>query len=182
MKPTPEPNHRTIVVMGVTGCGKTTVGEALAQALGWRFVDGDDHHPAPNVEKMRAGIPLHDGDREPWLDRLNEVIRDEHAQGRCVVLACSALRQRYRDRLARALPSVLFVHLAGSEALIGERLAARSHRYMPPTLLRSQFEALEAPTDAMALDVAAPVESLVAQIVARVRAPAADAGQVRTPG
>lgn len=159
---------RAIVVMGVSGCGKTTVGQALAQTLGWQFIDGDDHHPPANVAKMRAGIPLDDDDRAPWLDRLNAVIRQAHEQDRSVVLACSALRQRYRDRLAHSVPSLAFVFLSGSEALIAERLAARRHRYMPPTLLRSQFDALEPPLAAITVDIGAPVDALVAQIVARL--------------
>jgi gluconokinase len=159
---------RAIVVMGVSGCGKSTVGEALARELGWQFIDGDDHHPAANVAKMAAGIALGDDDRMPWLDRLNEVMRQAQAEGGSVVLACSALRQRYRDRLARSLPWLAFVHLSGTEALIAQRLAARNHRFMPSTLLRSQFEALEAPDAAIVVDVASPVDALIAQIVAEL--------------
>jgi len=155
-----------IVVMGVSGCGKSTVGGALAQALGWRFADGDDFHPPANVEKMRAGIPLDDADRAPWLARLNAMMRESVAAGRPVVLACSALRQRYRDALADGLPALRFVHLSGSAELIGARLAARQHRYMPAALLASQFATLEPPRDALTLDVGEPVDALVAAIVA----------------
>jgi len=157
-----------IVVMGVSGCGKSTVGSALADRLGWRFADGDDFHPPANVEKMRAGVPLDDTDRAPWLARLNAMLRESAAADRPVVLACSALRQRYRDALAEDMPGLRFVHLAGSAELIGDRLAARRHRYMPAALLASQFATLEPPADALTLDVASPVDALVEAIVARL--------------
>lgn len=156
---------KAIVVMGVSGCGKSTVGQALARRLGWRFADGDDFHPPANVEKMRAGIPLDDNDRAPWLARLNETMREAVARDEPLVLACSALRQRYRERLAEDLPQMRIVHLAGSIELIGERLAARNHSYMPPSLLTSQFATLEPPADALTLDVGQPVDELVDAIV-----------------
>lgn len=159
---------RAIVLMGVSGCGKTTVGEALALRLGWSFHDADDHHPAANIAKMRAGQALDDADRRPWLDRLNALLRDCVARGRPPVLACSALRQSYRERLAEGLDGVLFVHLSGSFELIAGRLAARAHRYMPASLLRSQFDALEPPPDGLDIDVALGVEDIVDAIVARV--------------
>lgn len=165
---------KAIVVMGVSGCGKSTVGLALAHRLGWRFADGDDFHPPANVEKMRAGTPLDDTDRAPWLARLNEMMREAVARDEPVVLACSALRQRYRERLAEGLPQMRIVHLAGGIELIGERLAARNHSYMPPSLLTSQFATLEPPADALTLDVGQSVDSLVEAIVASLR-PAAGA-------
>lgn len=155
-----------IVVMGVSGCGKSTAGSALAERLGWRFADGDDWHPRANVEKMRAGLPLDDADRAPWLRRLNAMIRESVAQGRPVVLACSALRKSYRDTLALAVPGLRFVHLAGSPELIASRLASRRHRYMPAALLASQFATLEPPAAALTLDIAQPVETLVEAMVA----------------
>ena len=160
-----------IVVMGVSGCGKSTVGRALAQRLGWRFADGDDFHPPANVEKMRAGVPLDDTDRAPWLARLNAMLRESVAAGRPVVLACSALRQRYRDALAEGMSGLRFVHLSGSAELIGDRLAARRHRYMPAALLASQFATLEPPADALTLDVAEPVDALVEAIAAGLAPP-----------
>lgn len=160
---------KAIVVMGVSGCGKSTVGQALARRLGWRFADGDDFHPPANVEKMRAGIPLDDDDRAPWLARLNETMREAVARDEPLVLACSALRQRYRERLAEGLPQMRIVHLAGSIELIGERLAARNHSYMPPSLLTSQFATLEPPADALTLDVGQSVDDLVDDIVASLR-------------
>lgn len=152
---------RAIVVMGVSGCGKTSVGQALAARLGARFVDADDFHPPANVEKMRAGVPLDDADRAPWLARLNAVMRHALARGDSVVLACSALRQRYRDALAERLPALRVVHLSGSRELIASRIAARSHRYMPASLLASQFEALEPPRDAIVVDVGGAVDEVV---------------------
>lgn len=157
-----------IVVMGVSGCGKSTVGQALAQRLGWEFQDADRFHPQTNVDKMRAGTPLQDADRWPWLDRLNSLLRHSAAKRRPVVLACSALKQVYRDRLAARMHKVCFVHLQGSFELIEQRLALRSHAYMPSSLLRSQFETLETPGDALFADIAQPVEIIVADLAARL--------------
>jgi carbohydrate kinase (thermoresistant glucokinase family) len=152
-----------VVVMGVSGCGKATVGEALAESLGWRFLDADDFHPPANVAKMAAGTPLVDEDRWPWLDRLAAEMRAINAGGGDAVLACSALRQAYRDRLAAA-GDVRFVHLAGDLPTIAARLASRQHRYMPQSLLASQFATLEPPADAIAVDVRDPVAVQIAAI------------------
>ncbi len=150
-----------VVVMGVSGCGKTAVGSRLAQRLNARYIDADDLHPPANVEKMRAGIPLDDADRAPWLALLNARLRDAVAAGEAVVLACSALKQRYRDALAAGVPELRFVHLAGSGEIIAARLAARQHRYMPASLLDSQFATLEPPAEAIVIDVALPLEAAV---------------------
>ncbi len=155
------PGPLAVVVMGVSGCGKSSVGAALAARIGARFVDADDFHPPANVAKMRAGVPLDDADRAPWLARLNAVLRHAVAKDESVVLACSALRARYRDTLSDRLPAVHFVHLSGPYELIAGRLAQRQHRYMPPSLLRSQFDALEPPVDAIVVDVAGSVEQVV---------------------
>jgi gluconokinase len=152
-----------VVLMGVSGCGKTAVGQALAADLGWPFFDGDDYHPAANVAKMAAGTPLTDADRWPWLDRLAAEMAAVNARGGDAVFACSALRQTYRDRF-RSAGEVRFVHLAGDYATIAARLAARSHRYMPPSLLKSQFATLEPPTDAIVVDVRATIPEQVAKI------------------
>ena len=141
-----------VVVMGVSGSGKSTVGSALATALGWPFVEADDLHPPANVAKMAAGIPLDDADRWPWLDRIVDALRRALQQQPDVVLACSALKQAYRDRLMRA-GSLRFVHLRGDASVIAKRLATRRHRYMPATLLASQFATLELPTDAIEIDI-----------------------------
>jgi gluconokinase len=153
-----------VVLMGVSGCGKTTVGELLARQLGWRYLDADDHHPPENVEKMRAGTPLTDADRWPWLDRLNGLLRERQAAGENVVLACSALRRAYRERIAQGLADIRWVHLSGSFDLIAARLQARKHRYMPATLLRSQFGTLEPPADALVIDITDPPDALAQRI------------------
>jgi carbohydrate kinase (thermoresistant glucokinase family) len=152
-----------VVVMGVSGSGKSAVGQALATDLGWLFLDADDFHPEANVAKMAAGTPLTDADRWPWLDRLAAEMAAIDGRGQHAILACSALRQAYRDRISRAVP-VRFVHLAGDHDTIAARLAARSHRYMPPTLLASQFATLEAPQDAIVVDVRDAIPLQVAKI------------------
>ena len=151
--------------MGVSGVGKSTIGEALARELDWPFIDADDFHPPQNVAKMAAGVPLQDEDRWPWLDVLNKKLR-EHQDA---VLACSALKETYRQRLTRGLSRFRFVYLHGSIELIAARLAERRHRYMPATLLRSQLEALEPPAQAIAVDVAGEVHTSVAAIAAQLR-------------
>ncbi len=134
-----------LVVMGVSACGKSTVGALLGERLGKPFLDGDDFHPAANKEKIGAGIPLTDTDREPWLGALGELLAGEADGGTTVppIVACSALKRRYRDLLRSYAPDVVFVHLAGTAATIGARMEARSHEFMPRTLLDSQFAALE---------------------------------------
>jgi gluconokinase len=159
-----------IVLMGVSGSGKTTVGELLAERLGATFEEGDAYHPQTNIEKMRAGIPLDDGDREPWLLRLSAEIGRWLAEGRTVVLACSALKERYRAILKDGRPELRFVHLAGSPRLISARLARRRHDYMPASLLPSQLAALEEPKDAITVDVGGTPEAIVAEICARLNA------------
>jgi gluconokinase len=154
-----------IVLMGVSGSGKTTVGTRLAKALGAEFAEGDAYHPPANVEKMRSGIPLDDSDRWPWLEILRAEIDRWLAAGKTVVVACSALKQAYRDVLAKGRPGVRFVHLEGDQALIRERLARRRGHYMPATLLDSQFAALEPPSDAITLDVAGTPDAIAATIL-----------------
>lgn len=132
---------RVVVVMGVSGSGKSTVGRALAERLGVAFADADDFHPPANVAKMRAGEPLDDADRAPWLDAVAGWIADRGDRGG--VMSCSALKHRYRDRLRRADPGLFFVHLDGSAELIASRLAVRRGHFMPATLLASQLRALE---------------------------------------
>ena len=143
--------------MGVSGAGKTTVGALLAEKLRLPFLDGDDLHPPRNREKMAVGIPLDDADRAPWLDAIGAVL----ARGP-IVVACSALRRPYRDKLRAAAPTLRFIYLHGSRTVLAARLARRSHAYMPPALLDSQLDTLEAPAPdegALALDIsAAPAE------------------------
>jgi len=154
------------VVMGVSGAGKSAIGEALARELGWRFIDADDYHPDANVAKMAAGEPLDDADRWPWLDRVNAILRRE----KDAVLACSALRERYRARLASGIGHIEWVYLKGDFDLIRSRLLQRQHRYMPASLLESQFAALEPPPRAITVDVSADVPTCVAAIANRLRA------------
>jgi len=155
-----------VLVMGVSGSGKNTVGEPLAQRLGWKFIDGDDYHPPENVKKMAAGIPLQDEDRWPWLDRLNGMLRQE----KNVVLACSALKEAYRRRLLSGIADCAIVHLRGSFELIRSRVEQRRHRYMPASLLQSQFETLEPPAKAIDVDVSLDVEVSLKTILERLNA------------
>jgi carbohydrate kinase (thermoresistant glucokinase family) len=154
-----------VVLMGVSGVGKTTIGRLVAARLGWRLIDADDHHPPESVAKMAAGIALQDSDRWPWLDALNRLLRAE----RDAVIACSALKQSYRQRLLAGIDEARLVYLYGTKALIASRLAQRKHRYMPASLLDSQFATLEPPGGALAIDVAADPETCAAAIVDAIR-------------
>lgn len=156
-----------IVVMGVSGCGKSTVGALLAERLGWPFAEADAFHSAANVAKMRAGIPLADDDRWPWLDAMADWIEARRGEGRSCVVTCSALKRAYRDRLRRGRDDLRFVHLAGGYDLIAERMRARRHEYMPLALLESQFATLEAPgTDEHALTL--PVDEAPGTLAQRI--------------
>ena len=166
--PTPP---QAVIIMGVTGSGKSTIGRLLADELGWMFADADDFHPPANRAKMAAGQPLDDTDRAPWLDTLDNLLRDHLDRGIPIVLACSALKQAYRQRLAVA-PTVRFVHLHGAPALIARRLAGRADHFMPPALLASQLDTLESPTDAITVDIDAPPAEIVANVLRRLKTPA----------
>ncbi|WP_419803847.1 gluconokinase [Terriglobus sp.] len=146
----PAPRGNLFVLMGVSGSGKTTIGELLAQRLSIPFLDADDYHPEANKAKMHAGHPLTDEDRWPWLATLNGLLRDHAQQGTGCVLACSALKAIYRDKLENGMPhgAIGFILLEGSRDLISSRLAARHHEFMSSTLLDSQFATLEEPEDA----------------------------------
>ena len=160
---------KAIVVMGVCGCGKSTVGIQLAERLGMAFVDADDLHPQSNIDKMSRAIPLNDDDRWPWLDIVGKTLATEVARSGGAVVACSALRQAYRDRItAAAGEPVLFVHLAGSYETISDRLNQRGGHFMPPALLKSQFETLETPNDgelALEIDIRLSINEIVEQVV-----------------
>jgi gluconokinase len=158
----------TIVVMGVEGSGKTTIGKRLAEKMGWRFVDGDSLHPAANVEKMARGIPLTDEDRQPWLRAIHKLIVEEEKQGRDLIVACSALKQAYRNVL-EAGTHIVWVYLKGSPELIRTRLEARRNHFAKSDLLMSQFRDLEEPQDAIVVDVAKTPDEIVAEIVRRVK-------------
>lgn len=154
--------------MGVSGCGKSTIGARVARQIGATFLDADDFHPPHNVERMRAGIALTDAERAPWLDALAARLVAARIAQEPVVLACSALKRSYRDALRRAAPELALVHLTGSPALLAERITARPGHYMPPTLLPSQLATLEPPADderAITLDVAAPTDDLVTALL-----------------
>lgn len=154
-----------IVVMGVAGSGKTRIGRAVAHALGWRFIEGDDYHPPENVARMAAGQPLDDAAREPWLSALRAELLACRAANTPAVLASSALKARYRERL-RVDDSVRFVYLRGNYALIAKRLKRRRGHFFNPALLRSQFAALEDPDDALVIDAADNADAIVRRIVA----------------
>jgi gluconokinase len=154
-----------VVVMGVSGSGKSTVGKLLARELSWTFIEGDDYHPPANIEKMRLGKPLDDQDRRPWLEAIHQRLEESSTRGENVVLACSALKHAYQQYLAQFAPdSIRYVYLCGSEDLIRSRLANRTGHFMNPSLLHSQFETLEPPDHAIRLDIAASPESLIAAI------------------
>ncbi len=153
------------IIMGVTGCGKSSVGSLLAEKTGGLFLDGDDFHPLANKAKMAAGIPLTDDDRWGWLDTLNRELKVRENSGKPIFLACSALRQVYRDRLAAGMSGLRFIYLHGSKELICSRLVARQNHFMLPTLLGSQFATLEEPCDAIVVEIVDPVPVIVEKIL-----------------
>jgi gluconokinase len=157
-----------IVVMGVSGSGKTSVGRALAAALGCRFYEGDDYHPPANVQKMAAGQPLTDADRKPWLAALHGLLLAETTKGALLVLACSALKESYRRQLEGDKLSLRYVFLKGDYDLIVGRMHQRLGHYMPESLLQSQFDALEEPANAIVVDVTKPVDEIVRNILAEL--------------
>ncbi len=158
-----------VILMGVSGCGKTTVGRLLAEHLGWPLLDADEFHSARSIEKMRAGIALDDDDRWPWLDRMNAALRERDAQGESVLLACSALKQAYRDRLGHTLAHLRWIYLKGDFTLIRARLEARKGHYMKAGLLESQFAALEEPVDALTVDIEATPQAIADSILQQLQ-------------
>jgi gluconokinase len=157
-----------LVVMGVSGAGKTTTGQRLAKRLGWTFRDADEFHPPENIAKMSAGVALCDEDRLPWLDAIGHWIDQQRLHGTKVIVSCSALRKIYRDRLRTGRPDIKFVFLKASKALIADRISRRSGHFMPPALLDSQFAALEEPRreeHALVVDVALSPNRVVASIL-----------------
>lgn len=157
-----------IVVMGPTGSGKTTIGILLARCLGWEFVDADTFHSAANKEKIHSGIALTDEDRGPWLEAIHKQITQWIAEKRNVVLACSALKQSYREQLWDASPDVRLVYLKGTYKLIYERLLARKGHFANEHILESQFATLEEPFDAITVDISRSPEEIVSEICARL--------------
>ena len=161
-----------VIVMGVSGSGKTTIGKLLAERMGWTFADADDYFPLAYKQKMAAGIPLTDEDRGPWLQVLNELLRSWDAAGSNGVLACSALKAKYHDVLEAglALTHIQFIFLDGPKDLIVQRLATRKHEYMNPMLLDSQLATLERPTDAFRIVNDRPPEEIVNGLLEHVLA------------
>ena len=166
------PTPCALIVMGVSGSGKSTIGEQLAVRLGWAYEDGDRFHPAGNVAKMSAGQPLTDEDRWPWLKAIADEIDRLCAAGERAVVACSALRRIYRDILVHGRNDILIVYLEGTQQLIADRLGRRKDHFMPPGLLASQFKTLEPPTSdehPLTVSIDAPVETIVDDIVGQFR-------------
>lgn len=161
-----------IVVMGVASSGKTSLGERLAEKLGWPFRDADSFHPPANVAKMSGGVPLTDEDRKPWLAAIAAWIDELRTTGGHGIVTCSALRKAYRDVIVGKRPDVALVYLKGSRELIGERMAARQHHFMPPSLLDSQFATLEEPgadENPLVVQVEASREAIVEQVVSELQ-------------
>jgi len=157
-----------LILIGPMGCGKTTIGKKLAEKLGWSFYDGDDFHPRENVEKMRAGLPLTDEDRKTWLENLHGYIQRWLMEGRNAILACSALKQAYREALGVDQDTVKTVYLKGSYELLRKRIEDRKHPYMNKDLLRSQIEAMEEPKGGLTVDISQTPEITVETIIKRL--------------
>ena len=158
-----------IVVMGVSGCGKTTVARLVAQRAGWRFAEADEFHSPANVAKMRSGVPLTDEDRAPWLAAIAAYIATARASQEPAVITCSALKRRYRDVIVGARPDVALVYLKGDYDTIARRMTTRAHHYMPVSLLQSQFDALEEPgadERALSISIDFPPETIVERVMA----------------
>jgi len=154
--------------MGVSGCGKTTVGKLLSKPTGWNFYDADDFHPPENIEKMSQRIRLTDGDRQPWLHTLKNLIDDIIAQNNHGIIACSALKSFYREILHGEHQNIHWVYLQGDYLVILERIKKRKNHFMKPEMLRSQFDDLEEPTNALTLSILLPLEDIVNQILAHL--------------
>lgn len=162
-----------VVVMGVCGSGKSTVGRQLAQQLGVEFLEGDELHPLENVARMAAGVPLTDADRQDWLHAVAAMLGMARMQGRGLVVSCSALKRQYRDILRGGAPGLQLVYLHGERQLLARRMASRADHYMPASLLESQFAALEEPgadERSLAVDVDQPLDAVVSAIAAQLNA------------
>ncbi|MSS84351.1 gluconokinase [Actinomycetaceae bacterium WB03_NA08] len=163
-----------VVVMGVAGCGKTTVAQLLSDQMGWILIEGDDYHPQANIDKMARGIPLTDADRWPWLDTLANWMAQQEDAGKSSILTCSALKRKYRDRLRSGVPDVRFIHLDGSEELLAQRMRERTGHFMPPSLLPSQLATLERlmpDENGVVIDIDTTPEHIAAAAVQWLRGP-----------
>jgi gluconokinase len=156
---------KAIILMGVSGSGKTTIGQALSSALGWPFIDGDDFHPPENVKKMSQGIPLSDEDRLHWLETLSHLLSENCHREENLVLACSALKRIYRDQLRSNHADLIFVYLEGDIEMIRQRMQAREKHYMKPGMLESQFQILEPPQNALQINIDRPINEIVQEII-----------------
>lgn len=154
-----------IVVMGIAASGKSTLGLALAKNLGWEFLEGDDYHPQVNIEKMSSGTPLNDEDRLPWLRSINQALCQLDKSGRNAVLACSALKQHYREILAQGIQQMRYVYLYGNPQLVRERIANRKGHFMPPELIDSQISTMEPPQNAIRVNIEQPVETQTEKVL-----------------
>lgn len=157
-----------LIVMGVAGCGKTSVGRMLSEKLGWKYYEGDDYHPKENVEKMSNGIPLNDDDRKPWLLKLRSIIEDALSQGINIIITCSALKESYREIL-KVNKEVKFIYLKGSYELIEARMKLRKNHFMKPGMLKSQFEALQEPADAITIEIDQSLEDIQKNILSEIK-------------
>jgi gluconokinase len=164
---------KSIILMGVSGSGKSTIGAAVAREIQAKFIDGDDLHPRANIQKMASGHPLNDDDRAPWLQRLNDAAYSLNHKNETGIIVCSALKRRYRDLLRKDNDNMVFVYLKGSFDVIQARLQARAGHFMPTTLLKSQFEALEEPTadekDVICIDIDTDIDGVVSRCVAALK-------------
>jgi gluconokinase len=165
------------IVMGVSGSGKTTVGKALSKRFGWKYYEGDEYHPAGNIEKMKRGIPLDDEDRLPWLQSLRKIIEEAANKNENIVIACSALKEAYREILRGHVPDlplsanneVKFIYLKGSYNTIKERMEKRPDHFFKPEMLKSQFNTLEEPQDAIIIDISKPNQETISDVIESVR-------------
>lgn len=153
-----------LIIMGVSGCGKTTIGKMLSAKLNWKYFEGDEYHPPENIEKMKNGIPLDDSDRQPWLLTLRSIIQDSQDKKVNIILTCSSLKESYR-KILKINNEVKFVYLKGSYGLIEKRMNERKDHFMKPGMLKSQFDALEEPTDAIIVDIDNSLENILIQIL-----------------
>jgi len=160
-------NFQALIIMGVSGCGKTTIASALAEKLGWVFIESDDYHSEGQINKMAGRTPLTDADRQPWLETLHTLLAENCQKNQPVVMACSALKEKYRQTLSSGLKNVRFVYLKGDYGLIWQRMHNRQH-YMKPEMLKSQFEILEEPQDALVMDISSPPEVIVTKILRQI--------------